>query len=85
MKSPAPPKPKSEPVTDEERLRRVRILDVLTRAVGGYHVDSVANQSRCSNMQARLSLEAMAALGVVEQYTSYASSKLWRLKPKASA
>jgi len=73
-KSPAPP------LTDEERIRRQRITDLLETSVGGYHYESIAHVIRCSASQARFSLAALAELGKVEQFDSFGNCKLWRTK-----
>ena len=76
----AAPKPALVKLTDEEKLRDNRVLICLREAVGGYHVDSVATKCRCSNVQAAASLRRLAADGKVEEYTSFANSRLWRVK-----
>lgn len=81
----AAPRPTPIKLTDEERLRDDRVIECLDRAVGGYHVDSVANYCRCSNAQAGASLRRLTAGGrkdgkVTEEYVSFANTKLWRIK-----
>ena len=75
--------PKSVPVklTDEERLRDDRVIDCLTQAVGGYHVDSVARHCRCSHVQAGASLRRLAAKGDAIAFETR-GSKLWKLVVK---
>ena len=79
MKSKAPPKPAIQ-LTEEETLRDARVLEKLQKATGGFSLASVANVSRCSEVQARASLNRLRDKGEVEQYESFANSQLWRLK-----
>jgi predicted ArsR family transcriptional regulator len=78
MKQPAPVK-----LTEEETLRDARVLEKLQKAVGGYSLASVANVSRCSEVQARASLNRLLAKGDVEQYESFGHVQLWRPKREA--
>lgn len=74
-KKPAPVK-----LTEEERLRDERVLTVLTKGVGGYHVDSVASLSHCSSSLAHASLNRLIAQGKVELYEGSCHTRLYRIK-----
>lgn len=67
-------------LTEEETLRDDRVLKTLQKATGGYSVQTVANLSHCSEVQARASLNRINA----EQYDSFGNAKLWRLRRVAA-
>lgn len=67
-------------LTEEETLRREHVIECLTQAKGGYHYASVGTVCRCSPAQARSALLLLEAEGLVEQYDSYANTRLWKLK-----
>lgn len=73
-------KPAPIKLTDEERLRDKRILDLLERAKGGYHVDSVATQAFCSQVAAHASLKRLIEAGKVELYEGSCHTRLYRIK-----